>query len=29
VGDTIINAYDRVAVFALPEIVKEVDRFFK
>ena len=28
-GDTVINAYDRVAVFALPEIVKEVDKFFK
>ena len=29
VGDTHIQAYDRVAVFALPEAVKEVDRFFK
>jgi trk system potassium uptake protein TrkA len=29
VGDTHIEAYDRVAVFALPEAVKEVDRFFK
>jgi trk system potassium uptake protein TrkA len=29
VGDTQIQAYDRVAVFALPEAVKEVDRFFK
>ena len=29
VGDTTIEAYDRVAVFALPEAVKEVDRFFK
>ena len=29
VGDTIIQAYDRVAVFALPEAVKEVDKFFK
>lgn len=29
VGDTQIEAYDRVAVFALPEAVKEVDRFFK
>ena len=29
VGDTVINAYDRVAVFALPEIVTEVDKFFK
>jgi len=29
VGDTLIQAYDRVAVFALPETVKEVDMFFK
>lgn len=29
VGHTQIEAYDRVAVFALPEVVKEVDRFFK
>ncbi len=29
VGDTRIEAYDRVAVFALPEAVKEVDRFFR
>ena len=29
VGDTQIQAYDRVAVFALSEAVKEVDRFFK
>ena len=29
VGDTHIQAYDRVVVFALPEAVKEVDRFFK
>jgi trk system potassium uptake protein TrkA len=29
VGDTRIQTYDRVAVFALPEAVKEVDRFFK
>ena len=29
VGDTQIEPYDRVAVFALPESVKEVDRFFK
>lgn len=29
VGDTQIQAYDRVAVFALPETVKEVDKFFK
>ena len=29
VGDTQIQAYDRVAVFSLPEIVKDVDKFFK
>lgn len=29
VGDTQIEAYDRVAVFALPEAVKAVDKFFK
>ena len=29
VGDTQIEAYDRVAVFALPEAVKEVDKFFR
>jgi trk system potassium uptake protein TrkA len=29
VGDTVIEPYDRVAVFALPEAVKDVDRFFK
>ena len=29
VGDTHIEAYDRVAVFSMPESVKEVDRFFK
>ncbi len=29
VGDTQIKAYDRVAVFALPQAVKEVDKFFK
>ncbi len=29
VGDTRIQAYDRVAVFALPEAVKEVDKFFR
>ena len=29
VGDSQIQAYDRVAVFALPEAVKEVDKFFK
>lgn len=29
VGDTEIKPYDRVAVFALPEAVKDVDRFFR
>lgn len=29
IGSTRIEPYDRVAVFALPEAVKEVDRFFK
>ncbi|MBQ9702143.1 MAG: Trk system potassium transporter TrkA [Bacteroidales bacterium] len=29
VGDTRIEAYDRVAVFALPDAVKEVDKMFK
>ena len=29
VGETQIQAYDRVAVFSLPEVVKDVDRFFK
>lgn len=29
VGDTVIEPYDRVAVFALPDAVKEVDKFFK
>ena len=29
VGDTHIQAYDRVAVFALPEAVKDVDKFFR
>lgn len=29
VGDTHIEAYDRVAVFALPSAVKEVDRLFR
>jgi len=29
VGDSEIKAYDRVAVFALPSAVKEVDRFFR
>ncbi len=29
VGNTKIESYDRVAVFALPDAVKEVDQFFK
>ncbi len=29
VGDTKIEAYDRVAIFALPETIKEIDKFFK
>ena len=29
VGDTHIEAYDRVAVFALPDAVKDIDKFFK
>ena len=29
VGDTVIEPYDRVAVFALPQAVKEVDKFFR
>lgn len=29
VGDTRIEEYDRVVVFALPQAVKEVDRFFR
>lgn len=29
VGDTQVEAYDRVAVFALPESIREVDRFFR
>ena len=29
VGDTITQPYDRVAVFALPSAVKEVDKFFR
>ncbi len=29
VGDSVIEAYDRVEVFALPEEAKEVDRFFR
>lgn len=29
IGSSEIKAYDRVAVFAMPEAVKEVDRFFR
>lgn len=29
VGDTIIEPYDRVAIFALPETIQEIDRFFR
>ncbi|MBQ2005992.1 MAG: NAD-binding protein, partial [Bacteroidales bacterium] len=29
VGDTKIEPYDRVAIFALPESIKEIDKFFK
>lgn len=29
VGDTRIEAYDRVAVFAMPQSIKEVDKLFK
>lgn len=29
VGDTVIEDYDRVVVFALPDAVKDVDRFFR
>lgn len=29
VGDTVIEAYDRVAIFALPQTIKEIDRFFR
>jgi len=29
VGDTVIEAYDRVAVFAMPEEIQEIDKFFK
>lgn len=28
-GDTQLEAYDRVAVFALPDVVAQVDKFFK
>lgn len=29
IGSTVIEPYDRVAIFALPESIKEIDRFFK
>ena len=29
VGDTQVEAYDRVAIFALPDTLKEIDHFFK
>lgn len=29
VGDTKIEPYDRVAIFAMPESIKEIDKFFK
>lgn len=29
VGDTLIEPYDRVAIIAMPEAVKEIDKFFK
>ena len=29
VGDTLIEDYDRVAIFALPQTLKEIDKFFK
>ena len=29
VGDTRIEDYDRVAIFALPQTIKDIDRFFK
>ena len=29
VGDTRIEDYDRVAIFALPQTIKAIDRFFK
>ncbi len=28
VGDTLIEPYDRVAIFALPDTLKQIDRFF-
>jgi len=29
IGNTHIEAYDRIAVFAMPDAIKEVDKFFK
>ncbi|MBR5906380.1 MAG: NAD-binding protein, partial [Bacteroidales bacterium] len=29
VGDTRIEDYDRVAIFAMPQTIKEIDKFFK
>ncbi|MCQ2156494.1 MAG: Trk system potassium transporter TrkA [Bacteroidales bacterium] len=29
VGDTVIEPYDRVAIFALPETLKEIDKLFR
>ncbi len=29
VGDTLIQPYDRVAIFALPETIREIDKFFR
>lgn len=29
VGDTQIEDYDRVAILALPQSIKEIDKFFK
>ena len=29
VGETVIQPYDRVAIFALPETIREIDKFFK
>lgn len=29
VGDTVIEEYDRVAIFTMPESMKEIDKFFK
>lgn len=29
VGDTVIEPYDRVAIFALPETIREIDKFFR